>query len=134
MTLGFPEILIYIFLSISLIFNGLGAIALHRFPDVYTRLHGATKTTTFGTIFAVISVIAYAAYMAHAHPDLKGKYISMALHAVVTLIALIITNPTGAHAIARGLYRGGYKPDYIVVDYYGKSLNNKEEDSGGADE
>ncbi|WP_297417373.1 monovalent cation/H(+) antiporter subunit G, partial [Thermococcus sp.] len=33
--------LIYAFLSIAITFNLLGSIALHRFPDVYTRLHGA---------------------------------------------------------------------------------------------
>jgi len=115
------ELVIGILITISLIFNGLGTIALHRFPDVYTRLHGATKTTTFGTIFALLAVILYAAYKAYSLPDLRGKYISMILHAIVTLVALIITNPTGAHAIARALYRAGYKPKYVVVDYYGES-------------
>ncbi len=120
-------ILIYVFLGISLTFNGLGAVAMHRFPDMYTRLHGATKTTTFGTIFASLAVIAYAAYNAWMYPHLEGKYFAMCIHTLIALLALIVTNPTGAHAIARGAYRGGYKPEYVVVDYYGKHEEAEEE-------
>ncbi len=118
-------ILVYVFLGISLTFNGLGAVAMHRFPDMYTRLHGATKTTTFGTIFASLAVIAYAAYNAWKYPQLWGKYFAMCIHTLIALLALIVTNPTGAHAIARGAYRGGYKPEYVVVDYY-KEAEEKE--------
>jgi len=53
------QILVYAFLGIGVLFNGLGSIALLRFPDVYTRLHGATKCTTFGSIFTALAVIVY---------------------------------------------------------------------------
>ncbi|MCK4433787.1 MAG: monovalent cation/H(+) antiporter subunit G, partial [Methanomicrobia archaeon] len=43
------ETVIYIFLAIGVFFNGLGSFGLIRFPDVYTRLHAATKCTTFGS-------------------------------------------------------------------------------------
>ena len=52
-------LIVGIFIIIGLGFNLLGAFSLYRFPDVYTRLHGATKCTTFGTLFTMFAVVAY---------------------------------------------------------------------------
>jgi multicomponent Na+:H+ antiporter subunit G len=103
-------IFIYILFAIGLLFNGLGSLALIRFPDVYTRLHGATKATTFGSIFTTAAVISYG--FARGGP----AYHTLAIHSIVALFALLLTNPTGAHAIARGAYRSGVKPKQAVVD------------------
>ncbi len=111
---------IYAFLTVNMVFNLLGSLSLHRFPDVYTRLHGATKCTTFGTIFAVLAVVVHAAYRLHITGD--PKYLQMALHSLVALIALLLTNPTGAHAIAKAAYISGYKPAKAVVDAYEEKL------------
>jgi len=112
--------IIYAFLAINITFNLLGSFSLHRFPDVYTRLHGATKCTTFGTIFAVLAVVVHAAYQLHLTDD--PKYLQMALHSLVALIALLLTNPTGAHAIAKAAHLSGYKPVKAVIDAYENKL------------
>jgi len=101
---------LYALFGIGVAFNGLGAIALLRFPDVYTRLHGATKCTTFGSIFTAVAVIVYGFVRGGA------QYNTLAIHAIVALLALLITNPTGSHAIARASYRSGIKPVGAVVD------------------
>ena len=103
-------ILLYVLLGIGVLFNGLGSIALMRFPDVYTRLHGATKCTTFGTIFTAAAVIAYGFARGGA------EYNTLAIHAIVALVAVLVTNPTGSHAIARAAHRSGVKPKGAVVD------------------
>ena len=103
-------ILVYILLGIGVLFNGLGSIALIRFPDVYTRLHGATKCTTFGSLFTALGVIIYGFASGGA------AYNTLAIHTIVALIALLITNPTGSHAIARAAYRSGVRPKQAVVD------------------
>ncbi|ASJ06139.1 monovalent cation/H(+) antiporter subunit G [Thermococcus pacificus] len=123
--MSWVDYLIYAFLAISLTFNALGSIALHRFPDVYTRLHGATKCTTFGTIFAVLAVVTHALYQLHVTGD--SKYLQMALHSVVALIALLLTNPVGAHAIAKAAHLSGYKPAKAVVDAYEEKLGGGRE-------
>jgi len=117
--------LIYAFLAISVTFNMLGSIALIRFPDVYTRLHGATKCTTFGTIFAVLAVMTHGLYRLHVTGD--PKYLQMALHSFVALIALLLTNPVGAHAIAKAAHLSGVKPAKAVVDAYEEKLGGEEE-------
>jgi len=107
------EPLILACVAISMIFNTLGVIGLHRFPDVYTRLHAATKCTTFGSIFATIAVAAYGFgqwYYGNA------AYGNMTAHAIFALLALLITNPTGAHAIARAAHLSGISPKRAVVD------------------
>jgi multicomponent Na+:H+ antiporter subunit G len=51
------DVFTYIFIVIGCFFNILAAVGLHRFPDVYTRLHAGTKCTTFGSIFLIGAVI-----------------------------------------------------------------------------
>mgnify|MGYP000129570701 CR=1 FL=1 len=106
--------LIYIFLAIGVAFNLLGSLALLRFPDVYTRLHGGTKCTTFGSIFLSGAVIVYGLKEWYLHPAVSSPILP--IHALVALIAILITNPTGAHAIARAAHRSGVKPVKAVVD------------------
>jgi multicomponent Na+:H+ antiporter subunit G len=107
------DIIIYIILVIGVFFNILAAVGLLRFPDVYTRLHAGTKCTTFGSIFLVGSVILI---------GLKAWYTGstdgsvLAIHSAVALVAILLTNPTGAHAIARAAHRSGVAPFGAVVD------------------
>lgn len=107
------EPLIIACVAISLTFNTLGVIGLHRFPDVYSRLHAATKCTTFGSIFATIAVALYGFGQWYYGNDAYGN---MAFHAIFALFALLLTNPTGAHAIARAAHRSGVLPRRAVID------------------
>jgi len=108
------SILLVLLLLIGIFFNGLGSIGLMRFPDVYTRLHAATKCTTFGSIFTSLSVIIFGFYFWKISGD--SKYGVLALHTIVALACLVITNPTGAHAIARAAHRSGVMPKQAVTD------------------
>jgi len=105
-------IFIKILLGIGLAFNVLGVVALYRFPDVYTRLHGTTKCTTFGSIFTSASVVVYSIskYVTTGEP----RFLTFAVHVIIAIFALLITNPTAAHAIARAAHKSGIKPIGIV--------------------
>ncbi len=107
------EWLILIFVVIGLIFNFLGVFGLIRFPDVYTRLHAATKCTTFGTIFLTLAVAGYAFGQWFYGNMGMGN---MGVHALFALLALLFTNPTGAHAIARAAHKSGVEPAQAVID------------------
>ena len=112
------EFLIYILLAIGVFFNILGCVGLLRFPDVYTRLHAGTKCTTFGSIFITGSVILLGLKMWYLGST-DGSV--LAIHTAGALVAILVTNPTGAHAIARAAHKSGVKPVGAVVD----SLQNK---------
>ena len=111
----------YIFIGIGLFFNFVGAFGLHRFPDVYTRLHAATKCTTFGSIFLILAVIVQSAGIWAQGVTSQSV---MTIHSVLALVALAVTNATGAHAMARAAHRSGEKPARAIVD----DLEKKEND------
>jgi multicomponent Na+:H+ antiporter subunit G len=105
----------YVFIGIGLFFNLVGAFGLHRFPDMYTRLHAATKCTTFGSIFLILAVIVQSAGM-WAQQGAHSPQSIMTIHSLLALVALVVTNATGAHAMARAAHRSGEKPTRAVVD------------------
>ncbi len=107
------EILIYALLGIGLFFQTMGAMALYRFPDVYTRMHGTTKCTTLGSIFMCLGVIVYGAAL--AFPG-EAQYAILSVHSLIAVLFLLLTNPAGAHAIARAAHRSGVMPKLAVVD------------------
>ena len=112
--ISITEIIIYLLLAIGVFFNLLAVVGLLRFPDVYTRLHAGTKCTTFGSIFIIGSVILLGLKMWILDGDDSSS--TLAIHSAVALIAILITNPTGAHALARAAHKSGVKPVGAVID------------------
>ena len=106
--------IVYLFLIIGAFFTLLAGIGLLRIPDVYTRLHAGMKCTTFGSIFLILSVVIL---------GLKTWYLGnvdgsvLAIHSFIALVAILLTNPTGAHAIARAAHKSGVMPVNAVVDH-----------------
>lgn len=109
------DIITYVLIGVGLFFNLMAGVGLLRFPDFYTRLHAGTKCTTFGSIFLIGAVV-----LQSVAAWIEGGWSSpdsvLALHAVIALAAILVTNPTGAHAIARAGHRSGVKPIQAVVD------------------
>jgi multicomponent Na+:H+ antiporter subunit G len=118
-------LIVGILILIGFGFNALGAFSLYRFPDVYTRLHGATKCTTFGTLFTMFAVVAYS--LGKLLTTGEARFGVFIIHGAVAALVLLITNATGAHAIARAAHRSGIFPALAVVD----RLEEKEEAKGG---
>ncbi|ASI98928.1 monovalent cation/H(+) antiporter subunit G [Thermococcus celer] len=83
-----------------------GALGILRFPDVYTRLHAATKCDTGGAMSIILALV----LTMDAPAVVRVKFLVLAF-----LIAMI--NPMVSHAIARAAYRYGVKPE-VVVDMY----------------
>jgi len=106
--------IVYLFLSIGVFFTILAGVGLLRFPDVYTRLHAGTKCTTFGSIFLILSVIILGMKTWYLG-DVNGS--TLAIHSIIALVAILLTNPTGAHAIARAAHKSGVMPVGAVVDH-----------------
>lgn len=120
------DYLLYILFGIGVFFNLLGSLGLLRFPDVYTRLHAGTKCTTFGSIFLIGSVILMGVKTWFVDGWTVGSDGSvLAFHAAAALVAILLTNPTGAHAIARAAYKSGVKPVGAVVDALDKPKSKK---------
>jgi multicomponent Na+:H+ antiporter subunit G len=125
------DILIFVLIGIGLFFNLLAGIGLLRFPDVYTRLHAGTKCTTFGSIFLIGSVVLIGLSLWWEN-DTNGSV--LAIHSSVALLAILLTNPVGAHAIARAAHRSGVQPVGAVIDELAeKSAKTAVESGKGGD-
>jgi len=86
------------FLGYVFIFFGVkaflvSAIGLVRMPDIYTRMHVGTKTTTIGTLLVICgaSII---------EPSWAWKLILLA-------IFILLTNPLSSSVIARASHKNG---------------------------
>ncbi|GHV45192.1 cation:proton antiporter [Synergistales bacterium] len=116
-------IFVGLLLLVSLFFNTLGVISLYRFPDVFTRMHGATKCPTFGTLFAVFALLFYSfiRFMSSG----ESRFLVLFIHVFIGGVVLLISNPTGAHALARAAYRSGTLPEPAAVDALEKTQKSK---------
>lgn len=92
-----------ILISISAIFAIIGAIGFFRFPDFYTRIHAATMITIGGTCLALIAL----AIDTYTDPHLNITY---TIKILMITIFILLTNPTGSHALADSAYRMGIIP------------------------
>ena len=111
----------YIIMLIGVVFDLFGCVGLIRFPDVYNRLQAATKCVTLGTIF----ILAGTAIVA-ATPTISIK-------AILCAVFVLITSPTGAHALARGSYLSGVKLwEGSVTDKFKARAGEIESQSGEA--
>ena len=117
-------------LLVSLFFNTLGVASLYRFPDVYTRLHGGTKCTTFGTLFSVFALLLYSFVRFLAAGE--SRFLVLFIHAIIAGAVLLISNPTGGHALARAAHRSGTLPEPAIVDALEEMEKTKKREGGVA--
>ncbi|AEN06052.1 monovalent cation/H(+) antiporter subunit G [Halolamina sp.] len=85
--------LVSLLVGVGIFFLGVGTLGMLRLPNVYNRMHATTKATTMGS-----SSIAVATWVYYA-PAGEG------LPALVTVLFLFLTAPTGAHLISRSAAR-----------------------------
>lgn len=77
------------------VFVLLAALGLHRFDDVFSRIHAATKSVTFGVVLVAIG----ASFQMVEPTDV----VKLLLAAVFQLISA----PVGSHILARAAYHAG---------------------------
>jgi multicomponent Na+:H+ antiporter subunit G len=87
-----------ILIVIGALLSVLGAVGLLRFPDLFTRLHAASKAGAPG-----VGLILLGSGLASADPAtiLKG---------LVGVLFLILVTPISAHLLARAALSSGVKP------------------------
>ncbi len=87
---------------IGALFTLLAAIGILRLPDLYTRMHAASKAGPVGSglILVAVAVVSFDA--------------SISLRALVGVAFILLTTPVAAHLLARAAYIAGYKPSAIT--------------------
>ena len=89
------ELVIVALLVVGTFFLAVGTIGLLRLPDVYNRMHATTKATTLGAASIFLAGTVYFGPMGDGLPALIG------------IVFLFLTAPTGAHMISRSAQKMG---------------------------
>ena len=75
-----------------------GGVGLVRFPDFYTRMHGASVTDTAGAGLIIAGLM------------LQGGLTLVTLKLALILWFLLFTGPTATHALAKAALHGRLEP------------------------
>jgi multicomponent Na+:H+ antiporter subunit G len=92
------DILTWVCLVAGGFFSVVGAIGIVRLPDFFARMHGGGITDTMGAGLILVGLMFQAG-------------LSLALLKVLMILAfLLITSPTGCHALAQAAWTQGLRP------------------------
>ncbi len=80
------------------LFSLIAAIGVLRLPDLYTRLHAASKAGAIGAGLILLAV---------AGVSFDGAVVPRAL---LGIVFLLLSTPVAAHLLARAAYRCGEAP------------------------
>jgi len=81
-----------VFLLVGAGFVFIAALGIVRFPDLFTRMHAASKASSFGLGCILLGVA-----IAHPSPIVIGK-------CIMVLMFIFLTAPIAAHMIGRAAY------------------------------
>ncbi len=84
-----------VLMAVGAAFTLLAGIGLHRFDDVFARMHAAGKASTLGLLLILLGTALRLSEL--------GEVLKLGLVAVLA----IITIPAGVHLIARAAWRAG---------------------------
>jgi multicomponent Na+:H+ antiporter subunit G len=93
------EIIAAFLILIGTLFSFLSAVGLIRLPDVYTRSHAASKSTTLGVLCTLVGTLLYFL--------ITDGYFSIRL--LLGIFFVFLTAPVSAHVICRSAYRSKVK-------------------------
>ena len=89
------EIVVSLFLLMGGILSLIAVAGILRLPDIYTRMHAATKVGTLGVSFITIGLMIHFAS------------ITVTSRGILVIAFFLLTAPVAAHMIARAAYRSG---------------------------
>jgi multicomponent Na+:H+ antiporter subunit G len=92
------DALSWLFLVAGGLFCIIGAVGLLRMPDFYTRVHAASVVDTLGAGLMLIGLL------------LQAGLTLIGAKLLVLGLLLLVTSPTGTHALVRAAMLRGVKP------------------------
>ena len=93
----FQEIFSIFLIIVGTVLMLISAIGIIRFPDFYLRMSAITKAATLGLFLLLIGLAIF-----FNRPGLSTK-------SFIIILLILLSNPVGAHAIARAAYMNGTK-------------------------
>ena len=96
-----PDLILYtvgILCVIGAFFILVAAIGILRLPDLYTRMHAASKAGTLGSGVLLIAIAVF------------SQETDVGMRALAGIVFFLLTAPLSAHLLARAAYSVGYHP------------------------
>ncbi|MUG46034.1 Na+/H+ antiporter subunit G [Paenibacillus woosongensis] len=110
---------------IGSIISVISAIGIIRFPDVYTRAHAATKSSTLAVLLTLIGTFLYIWF--------SDAFISVRV--ILGILFVFITAPVSGHLIIRAAYRSNVKlADSTIEDELKPVLHGSGQDKKQSNE
>ncbi|ASK63117.1 Na+/H+ antiporter subunit G [Virgibacillus phasianinus] len=98
------------------------AIGIVRFPDIYTRLHAATKASTLGIAGILIGAFLF---LYASESIVSGKLL-------LAIVFTLLTAPVSGHMISRAAHRNGVKPViYERTDELEETIKKRKKQNNG---
>ena len=92
---GSSEVIGAVLILIGAIYSLISAIGNVRLPDVYTRSHAISKSSTLGVLCALLGALLYFLF--------SDGFFSIRL--ILGIFFVFLTAPVGSHVICRAAYR-----------------------------
>ncbi len=113
------EVIVGLFILAGTILSFISAIGMIRLPDVYTRNHAASKSTTLGVLTILTGVFLYFLIA-------DGVFL---LRVILGIFFVFLTAPVSAHMIARAAYKSKAPmaettAEDELVDFYQQQKNS----------
>src|SRR5699024_9338020 len=97
--------IIALFLIGGTVISALAVIGILRLPDIYSRLHATTKSTTLGVIMIMTGAFLYFWYV-------EGL---IETNLLLGALFILITAPVSSHLLSRSAFHADVKPYKLTV-------------------
>ena len=109
------EVIICILLVIGIFFTLAGVVGVIRMPDTFCRLQSATNIATMGAMPIALACSIY---------GFSESNTSLGIKSLIIVVFLLISNPVGAHAMARAAYKNKAElSGKTKFDHYRRDIN-----------
>lgn len=96
-------IVVSVLLVSGALFSLTAAIGINRLPDIYTRMHAASKAGTVGSGLLLLAV------------GLHSQELPVLARAIAGFLFVVLTAPVSAHLLAKASHRVGYRLTSFTV-------------------
>ncbi|AWI56372.1 monovalent cation/H(+) antiporter subunit G [Sinorhizobium fredii] len=103
LVIGGVTFLVAIIMVVGASFSLLAALGLLRFPDLYTRMHAASKAGTVGSGLLLVAA------------GLHSLDPAIFVRALAGFVFLVLTAPISAHLLAKAAHQAGYRMTKLSV-------------------
>ena len=113
MTMTILRIIIDLLIAVGVIFALAGVM---KMPDTFCRMQASTCITTMGVLGVGLGALLYTIFVMGSAATAVKVFVICGL--------VLVTNPVGAHAIAKGAYQAGIRPrKKMEIEDYRRDFN-----------